>query len=331
MPRSLWIRVASLLACVLAVALAAPPAPAQQVDPRTRTVYVACYAYTIGQSNSVYLPVVRATKGEMYEGLEGKVVGSVTPGHGPGYTANCKTGDTPEAAEAARIKSGYVKTSELPWPKDVVLASMSPASKQPAPPAGPPKWASCYLETSGGVGTSLAFLVFEPFRVAAEKASSIESGIGSQFHGAVGVGTVVAGYHPFASFDSDHCSVYDSEEAARAKFVARTNVRGYNIIKTVSWTPPSSITGIGGAQGVAKVTGSSGGKGPAPDSAATVVKADTSIRDASKAWDEQVKKTLAAEAQKKVETAAKAAQADAKYKAQVEAFFAERRGQGRAQ
>lgn len=71
--------------------------------------------------------------------------------------------------------------------------------------------------------------------------------------------------------------------------------------------------------------------GPPPKAPALTVKEDTSAKDAAKAWDEQVKKTLAAEAQKKAETAAKAAQADAKQKAQIEAVMAERRRQGRAQ
>lgn len=64
---------------------------------------------------------------------------------------------------------------------------------------------------------------------------------------------------------------------------------------------------------------------------ALIVKTETSAKDAAKAWDEQVKKTLAAEAQKRAETAAKAAQANAKYLAEVEAFFAEQRKRGRAQ
>lgn len=61
------------------------------------------------------------------------------------------------------------------------------------------------------------------------------------------------------------------------------------------------------------------------------IKSDTAPRDLGKAWDEQVRKTLAAEAQKKIENAAKAAQADAKYQAELEAFFRERRKRGRAQ
>lgn len=64
---------------------------------------------------------------------------------------------------------------------------------------------------------------------------------------------------------------------------------------------------------------------------ALTIKADISLRDAGKVWDEQVKKTLAEEARKKVETAAKTAQANAKIQADTEAFFRERRKQGRAQ
>lgn|GEM_PF-6369246 len=66
-------------------------------------------------------------------------------------------------------------------------------------------------------------------------------------------------------------------------------------------------------------------------SAGLTIKTDTSLRDAGKAWDEQVKKTLADEARKKVENAAKSAQADAKTKAGIEAFLKERRRQGSAQ
>lgn len=92
---------------------------------------------------------------------------------------------------------------------------------------------------------------------------------------------------------------------------------------TVAFAPPPE----------ARMAGSAGAAQPshAPPAAGLTVKTDTSLRDAGKAWDAQVQKTLAAEAQKKVETAAKQVQADAKLKADYEAFFAERRKQGRAQ
>lgn len=96
-----------------------------------------------------------------------------------------------------------------------------------------------------------------------------------------------------------------------------------------------------GAVLVAFTPGESGAVASAPppsppprsstQTAALTVKTDTGPRDAAEAWDEQVKTSLAAEAQKKVETAAKAAQANAKYQADMAKFFAERRKQGRAQ
>lgn len=70
---------------------------------------------------------------------------------------------------------------------------------------------------------------------------------------------------------------------------------------------------------------------PPSSSGSLTVKTDTSLRDAGKAWDEQVRKTLAEEAKKKVELAAKQAQADAKAKADLEAFLKARRKQGSAQ
>jgi hypothetical protein len=62
-----------------------------------------------------------------------------------------------------------------------------------------------------------------------------------------------------------------------------------------------------------------------------VVKADTSIRDAAAAWDEQVRTALAEEAQKNVLAAARSALADEKRQAEIQNYFAERRRQGRAQ
>src|SRR4051812_30990254 len=79
--------------------------------------------------------------------------------------------------------------------------------------------------------------------------------------------------------------------------------QGRRAIVTLSPPPGARLSGGPGASAP-----SSAGSG----SGALTVKTDTSARDAARAWDEQVKKTLAAEAQKKVETAAKAAQADAK-------------------
>jgi len=219
MLQSFWKRVVTLFVGTLVAALVVAPAQAQEGDPRTKVVYVACYAYQIGNPNSAYLPVVRATQAEVSNYLEFNVERAVFPHRQPGQAVGCSTGDTAEAAHAARVKTGYLKTSELPWPKEVVLASMSPAD------------------------------------TAAPKAASAP------------------------------------KPAATPKPVAKV---------------PAQTTAL-------------------------TIKANPGPKDAAKAWDKQVKKTLAAEAQKKVETAAKQAQADANTKADYEAFLRERRKQGRAQ
>jgi hypothetical protein len=296
------------LAIPLAGALAlAGAASAQQADPYKKTVYVACYAYTIGDSAAAYLPVVRATGGEVFNNLEGKVEQSVTRGHPPGYRAGCKTGDTPEAAQAARVKTGYVRTSDLPWPKDVQLASMAGA-KAPAPPAGPrPRvWMSCGYDRMNSSGH------------AATPVFSTED-LGGWPGAWPWVKRLEAESDPLrrSGYSCDKRATQAEAEAHHQETLAYyANSGGTQTLPV----PPEGRAG--------------GGAAPAPKPAQTAsltVKTDTSIKDAARAWDEQVKKTLAAEAQKKVETAAKQAQADAKYKAEVEAFFAERRKQGRAQ
>lgn len=210
----------------------------------------------------------------------------------------------------------------------VALHSTGPASAQT--PSGP-LWTVCYQETSGGVGTSIAMFVFEPFLIARSKDTL--DGIGAEFDKAVGVGSIIPGYTRFASFGSEHCRHFPTQADAQEYRDRWQRTKNYAIVKFIAWAPPPSITGLGtGSAKTAKVTGAAGGPGnPASKSGATVEKADTGIRDAGKAWDEQVRKALAEEARKKVETAAKTAQADAKKQAEVAAFFAERRKQGRAQ
>jgi hypothetical protein len=116
------------------------------------------------------------------------------------------------------------------------MAIPTAANAQSAPESGS-KWASCYLEASGGVGTSIAFLVFEPFEVSAENVASVSMGIGSRFHDEVGVGTVVPNYTPFMSFGSSRCTLLNSEADARAKYAGRMNAASYAIIKSVAWKP----------------------------------------------------------------------------------------------
>lgn len=73
--------------------------------------------------------------------------------------------------------------------------------------------------------------------------------------------------------------------------------------------------------------------GPTPpfNKPSLTLKTDTGPQDTGKAWDEQVKRTLAAEAQQRVDSAARTIQANAKAQADLAAFFRERRKRGRAQ
>lgn len=73
--------------------------------------------------------------------------------------------------------------------------------------------------------------------------------------------------------------------------------------------------------------------GPTPpvNMPSLTLKTDTGPQDAGKAWDEQVKRSLAAEAQQRVESAARTIQANAKAQADLAAFFREQRKRGRAQ
>lgn len=191
--------------------LSVSPAWAQ----RDERVYVACYVYRVPGAAAAYLPVVPATRWDFNNNFELKAEKAVLPSREPGQHLSCKSGDTPEAADAARVKTGYLKVSELPWPRDFALSS-PPEAPKPVPVPAP---------------------------------------------------------------------------APAPALVART---------------------------------------PAP-SASLTARVDTSAQDAARAWDEQVRNTLAAEARKKVEAAARQVQADAKRQAEIATFFAERRKQGRAQ
>src|SRR6478735_4040587 len=79
-------------------------------------------------------------------------------------------------------------------------------------------WAACYMEASGGVGTSIALLVFEPFMISNETGTVSEYGLAREFHDKVGVGTVVPGYAPITGSYTNGCSFYPSEEEAQSKF-----------------------------------------------------------------------------------------------------------------
>ena len=188
---------------------------------------------------------------------------------------------------------------------------------------------ACYMFTPGGDGTAIAFI---PHTTTAGVLGRIypESRLTDS-------GVIAA-----RGYRTSRCASFDTAEQAEAWYRAS----GYLILNKFGYpkgfwpdapapAPPSGdIAGMGAAKGSAKTAPppTAPSKAPAQISKpALTIKTDTRLRDAGKVWDEQVKKTLAEEAKKKVETAAKTAQANAKAKADAEAFFKERRKQGRAQ
>lgn len=70
---------------------------------------------------------------------------------------------------------------------------------------------------------------------------------------------------------------------------------------------------------------------PAPPTAGLIIKEDTSAQDFRKAFDEQVRKDLAAQDRKRAEAAAKGAQADAELQRRIKQVMDERRRRGPAQ
>jgi hypothetical protein len=90
-------------------------------------------------------------------------------------------------------------------------------------------------------------LLFEPFRIAADKESF--DGIGKLFEAEAGVESVLPGYELFNETTLGYgslegCSVFPSEQLARGKFDATLNVEGYRFVKIVQWRPSDEVTGL---------------------------------------------------------------------------------------
>jgi hypothetical protein len=201
----------------------------------------------------------------------------------------------------------------------------------PAAPStsGDPYWAVCTLETSGGVGTKLAMLVFEPFPIARDRKDQIEMGVGSQFDRDVGVGTVMPGYKPFSSFSSDRCSTFLTDADARERRDRWSSTTNYGIVKFVEWHPGADRTGIGGGKSKSRVTGTAGGRGkPGDQSGATVERVKSSV---DPAWDQKVLAEQQRQAGLKAKAAATALRNQAKAQAELVKFLSELRERGRAQ
>lgn len=202
----------------------------------------------------------------------------------------------------------------------------SPAAAQPQQP-DITKWAACYMVASGGVGTSLAHITFEPFQVSNRSGAISEYGLAREFDEKVGIGTVVAGYKSFTGSYSNGCTFFDSRADALAEVARLQNKRGYSIMKTVAWTPPSEFTGVGGGKGAARVTASSGSKG------AYQGKPDVEIAKppVEPGWDEKVREQQRKDAAERVRLAASTAKMRAESEAALTGFLAKLKERGRAQ
>lgn len=189
------------------------------------------------------------------------------------------------------------------------------------------KWAACYMVATGGAGTSLAHITFEPFQVSNQSGSISEYRLAKEFDEKVGIGTVVAGYKSFTGSYSNGCTFFDSRADALAEVAKLQNKRGYSIMKTVAWTPPAEFTGVGGGKGAAQITASSGSKGAyqgQPD-------VEFAKPPVESGWDEKVREQQRKDAAERVRLAASTARMRAESQAALTGFLAELKKRGSAQ
>jgi hypothetical protein len=207
------------------------------------------------------------------------------------------------------------------------LAALAAAAPVAAQGSAKTVWAACYMEASGGVGTHIARLVFEPFSVSNESGSVSAYRLATVFDEQVGVDSVIAGYEAIFGSYTNECSFYPTQAEAQARFERLRNSKGYSIIKTIAWTPPGSFTGVGGAAGKAQVTGSGSSNLPY-EGKADVVAATPTVQAG---WDQAVRDQARRDAAARAKSIADTARADAKNQAQMAKFFAEMKKRGSAQ
>lgn len=303
MRRSFWTQVATLtLGALFTLMAAAPPAAAKYYRPVPDVqVYMACYLRVPGASTAYAFPAVKTNGLELFNQFRFFLLNRLEPLFPQHRDLTCLLDDTEELALKLRSEQG-LSYEERPWPQGL------PEDARPV-----------FVEGKGNVPRHQAPM--QAGFVACLK--SHESGV------------FVTSTFPAST--ADYRRKIDADASARwgsAEYVdckTRTTreeadraVRGAYNVAPNAW--PLPWAGSPQAPPAKIVTA------PKPIAApALTLKTDTGPQDAAKAWDEKVKKTLAAEAQKKVEMAARQAQSDAKLKADYEAFFAERRKQGRAQ
>lgn len=303
MRRSFWTQVATLiLGALLTLMAAAPSAAAKYYRPLPDVqVYMACYLRVPGASTAYAFPVVKTNGEELFYPFRFFLLKHLEPLYPQHRDLTCLLDDTEELALKLRGEQG-LSYQERPWPKGL------PDDARPV-----------FVEGKGHVPRSQA--PTQAGFVACLK--SHESGV----YVTPTFPAAIADYR--RKIDADASARWGSAQYVDCKMrptreEADRAVRGAYNVAPKPWPLPWA--------GSPQVPPAKIVTAPKPIAApALTLKTDTGPQDAAKAWDEKVKKTLAAEARKKVELAAKQAQSDAKLKADYEAFFAERRKQGRAQ
>jgi hypothetical protein len=190
------------------------------------------------------------------------------------------------------------------------------------------KWRTCHFEGSGGVGSSIALIVLEPFEVNADPKYKSPRAI-SEFIEGPGVGSVVPGYAHFPSFTSG-CDDYDSHAEAQARAERVMGWGSYNIKRAVQWIPSRAVTGLGGpGSSSASVRAGASGSNKSSGPGATVEAAPKP--PVVPGWDDKVREQLRKESDARAKAAALSAANDAKVKADVAEAIRKLKAKGRAQ
>lgn len=122
-------------------------------------------------------------------------------------------------------------------------------------------WAYCYLEGSGGVGTTIATIVLEPFEIDASREKTLsEYAIAHEFDKTGRIGELIPGYKYFMSIGGTNCNVSKTRAEAQADVDAWRTTTKYPLVRVVEWKPSAEHTGLGAA--------GKGKPGPAPVPAA---------------------------------------------------------------
>jgi hypothetical protein len=111
--------------------------------------------------------------------------------------------------------------------------------------AAPRLWAYCYFEGSGGVGTTIATFVTEPFEIDASREKTLSDfAFAGEFDKTGMIGQLIPGYTYFMSIGGTNCNVYKMRADAQAKVEAwRKSTRP--LVRVVDWTPSAELTGLG--------------------------------------------------------------------------------------